>query len=551
MARTFSGTDKIETAIGSLVGINMAPLTLVAIVRRNANGAWHAPISIETSANSSRVSMEFSDTNTIQLIFGSSNKDTTVPISSADGWVLAAVSKAGGSSVPRGHKYVYSTKTWTHTDAAAASGGDSTDLTGGKVKFGQWQNTDVLNGDMAVAIAYKRVLTDAEVEMLPHSLPAILWTAPSGLWLFDQAATTTNIIDLTGNGANQTTLTGTSVASSSQAFRRGSGIWVNDEFTSAGPITVAVNQTTETDTSQAINRIKSKLLGQNTETDTAQSITRQKIKVIGIVSETDTSQPIARIKTKTLGINSETNTAQALTRRKTKLLGLNTETDTALTVTPAAPNIISFAEETDSALAISRIKSKIIGQASETDSAISLAATTPVETASEVDTALTIVKIKSKVIGQASEVDSAIAVNRQHWRSVNISIEADAAQLLHRVKVKQVGQVVETDIALPLISTVKTVNQAAETDTANIVNPLHQRTLTIVTETDLAQPVSKRKTKLLGQAFETDTALIVTRQIIVLDPDSVIRMTESQTTLSVALSSSVVRVSPSSTLIEL
>lgn len=215
MARNLAGADYIIGGIGGLVGIGSSGHTLFAICRRAANGAWHTPISIETSANSSKLAMQFSDTNRIQLIIGASNKDTTVGITASDNWVLAAVTRASGTSVPRGHKYVYDTNTWTHTDAGAASGGDSTDLTGGRVQLGRWQTTDFFNGDIQLVGALKRALTDSELESLPFTLLAAAAAAPDGLWLLDQHATTQTVIDLTGNGANQTSLTNTSVATTS------------------------------------------------------------------------------------------------------------------------------------------------------------------------------------------------------------------------------------------------------------------------------------------------------------------------------------------------
>lgn len=215
MARTFAGADAVQLGIGGLVGIGSSAHSLWAICRRGANGAWHTLISIETSANSSKLAFEFSDTNTIQLIIGTANKDTTVSISSADGWVLAGVSRASGSAVPRGHKYVYSTNTWTHTDAGAATGGDSSDLTGGRVQIGSWQSTDRFNGDILEVGAVKRALTDGEWEQLPYTLLGALAMVPDGLWLLDQHATTQSVGDLTGNGSNQTGLTSTSIATTS------------------------------------------------------------------------------------------------------------------------------------------------------------------------------------------------------------------------------------------------------------------------------------------------------------------------------------------------
>jgi hypothetical protein len=215
MARSFAGADYAQFGIGGLVGIGSSAHSLWAICRRGANGAWHTPISIETSGGSSKLALQFSDTNTIQLIIGTSNKDTTVGITSSDGWVLAGVSRASGSSVPRGHKYVYSSNVWTHTDAGAATGGDSTDLTGGRVQIGEWQNTDRFNGEILEVGAVKRALTDAEWEQLPFTLLAAVGMVPDGLWLLDQHATSQAIGDLTGNGANQTALTSTSIGTTS------------------------------------------------------------------------------------------------------------------------------------------------------------------------------------------------------------------------------------------------------------------------------------------------------------------------------------------------
>lgn len=100
MARNLAGADYVITGIGGLVGIGSSGHTLLAICRRAANGAWHTPISIETSGNSSKLAMQFSDTNRIQLIIGSSNKDTTVGITSSDNWVLAAATSSSTTPTP-------------------------------------------------------------------------------------------------------------------------------------------------------------------------------------------------------------------------------------------------------------------------------------------------------------------------------------------------------------------------------------------------------------------------------------------------------------------
>ncbi|UWZ37486.1 hypothetical protein Drose_04175 [Dactylosporangium roseum] len=210
------GSGYVTTGIGTLVGIPAGAFSLWAICRVTSDNTYRILFSLETSAGSSRLSLWLSNTNTVQLSVAASDKDTGVPASSSDGWMLVGVSKESGSSIPRGHKHVYSTNTWTHADAAAASSGDSGDLTAGRVQIGRWQtSTERWPGEILLCGAVKRALTDAEWEQLPYTLPGALGVTPDALWLLDQHATTQNVIDLTGGGANQTALTGTSTGTSS------------------------------------------------------------------------------------------------------------------------------------------------------------------------------------------------------------------------------------------------------------------------------------------------------------------------------------------------
>lgn len=130
----------------------------------------------------------------------------------ADDWVLLGWSKTAGSSTPRFHRYKYSTDAYIHEDGTVTFGDGRTV---NHVRIGQYEGVNNLNAEVAVVAVWNRVLSDAEFEALPFSLQAWHALAPAALWPLDQSATTQSVLDLTGGGANQTTLNGTAVSTAS------------------------------------------------------------------------------------------------------------------------------------------------------------------------------------------------------------------------------------------------------------------------------------------------------------------------------------------------
>ena len=132
-----------------------------------------------------------------------------------------------------------------------------------------------------------------------------------------------------------------------------------------GAITAALNPAAETDTAQAINKVKLKAVGQASETNTVQPITRRTAHTVAVAqaSTTDTAQAISKAKTKALGQATETDTVQALTARKLREVGQVVETNTAQNITPSGPKLIAVgqASETDFAQAFGKAKQKAIG----------------------------------------------------------------------------------------------------------------------------------------------------------------------------------------------
>ncbi|MCI0517227.1 MAG: hypothetical protein L0Y45_05260 [Woeseiaceae bacterium] len=176
------------------------------------------------------------------------------------------------------------------------------------------------------------------------------WTA------YKAATSTSTVIDGTATGFEGWGMSGIAYKSAS------------------GGQTVAVGQVTETDTAQALGRLKRLAVGQVVETDLAQALSRLKLLTVGQVIETDIAQALSRLKRLAVGQVTETDLAQAIARRKTLALGQVIEADTA------------------QAIAWNPIR-RLLGQVLETDTAQLIRAgaiTVAVVQAIETDTALPI-----------------------------------------------------------------------------------------------------------------------------------------------------------------
>ncbi len=232
MARTFSLTSGITLSLGN-TGTTFGPGTVAAILRRTTDSTLQVIYyGSNSGGGANRLQMAWLVGNTLQIRNDAASVNSTYTVVSADGWVLIAVSKATGTATPRMHKYVYATDTWTHENASGtlANSGAMT----GNSYIGRYTAVDFgFIGDIAVAAKWSVVLGDTQVEALPFSLMAWFQSQPDGLWVLDQAATTQKVLDLSGGGANESALAGTSVATTSvPVFGYGSEV-ILPEFPSA------------------------------------------------------------------------------------------------------------------------------------------------------------------------------------------------------------------------------------------------------------------------------------------------------------------------------
>ena len=118
---------------------------------------------------------------------------------------MLAISKTSGTTAPRFHGYSYSSNAWQHENGASNSADPS--APSGASNIGGWSGN--YRGSIAILALWNVVLSDAQIECLPFSLAMWYQIPPQTLWLLDQQAVGQTVLDLTGNGANQSAITGT------------------------------------------------------------------------------------------------------------------------------------------------------------------------------------------------------------------------------------------------------------------------------------------------------------------------------------------------------
>ncbi|MFF0867620.1 hypothetical protein ACFYUV_38065 [Nonomuraea sp. NPDC003560] len=233
MARTFDGVDdSIGVAVTGLAAQTTAG-SYVAVMRRNGTTLATA-IGLNTSGAARVAELALVNTTNVLRLRAATSAQSAFTVTSSDGWVLVAATKAAGSATPRMHKYVYSTGAWTHQDGSAAIA-DAGPVGGGTAFFGSASDSDIA----AVGI-WDRVLSDGEVESLAHSLVAWSASAPVGMWVLDQADTAQTVPDWTGRGGQQNSITGTIVATSSAPIGYGAPVRITPHPSVPANVTPAV-----------------------------------------------------------------------------------------------------------------------------------------------------------------------------------------------------------------------------------------------------------------------------------------------------------------------
>jgi hypothetical protein len=209
MARLFNATNEI---IRLSIGANnySSPVTYLCICRRASTLIFRTPFSCSLNNGDDLVSIStYEDDNLAWIaLYEASIFDLNIPQNT---WVLLAAGKNTGSVTPRGHRYVYNTGVWTHSDGDTIVGDIPVPE---RVNIGAWHVPEWGNwdGDIALCAIFNANLTDAQIERTAFGLPYILSLNPTGLWVLDQGDINQNVIDITGKGANQDFISGTAVS---------------------------------------------------------------------------------------------------------------------------------------------------------------------------------------------------------------------------------------------------------------------------------------------------------------------------------------------------
>lgn len=214
MARTFTAASShlIQTTIG---GNNfVSPITIAAIVKRGSDGVDQCIYRAGSGAGAAWAF--FARTTNKVVIWNQTTQQgpSVMTLLAADGWCLMAVSKTAGTTTARFHKYVFSTNTWTHEDATTTIADPTTPAS--NCWLGSQGASTYWNGDIEIIGTWNVAMTDAQTESLAFNLAS--WyapAAPKGLWPLYQQATSQKVLDISGNGANESSITGTAVSTSS------------------------------------------------------------------------------------------------------------------------------------------------------------------------------------------------------------------------------------------------------------------------------------------------------------------------------------------------
>lgn len=218
MPRTFANPSGITCSAGAVGTLLGNAFTFATICRRTSDNDYHALISLEAAGPDHRGGLWITNGGgsggDLQIV--SSGFDTsfgfTIPNST---WVFLAVTKPDGDSVtPSGWMYRYDTDAWSTASGVGTVNEDSSTIT--TVRIGNSENADFwFIGDIAIDAGWSIALADAQIRQLPFSLQAWYASAPTFGHILDQQATGQNVIDWTGGGANQSSLSNTSVATTS------------------------------------------------------------------------------------------------------------------------------------------------------------------------------------------------------------------------------------------------------------------------------------------------------------------------------------------------
>jgi hypothetical protein len=232
MPRLFDGTDDeirlLGPASSPLVGFDWGPGTLAIVFKPVAIPENNDTIFgvHENGSSDFTASLKMDQPNSFYVTNGT-NTPGYANIIFTGNWYLMVLTKAEGNVAVRFHRYTYSSGAWFHGDSYAMPDSIYPVATRPAGVIGADGNSHA-NMHVAAVGVWSRVLSDAECELLP--LQASAWLTlpnggPSAMWTFSQSSVSDPVLDLTGNGFNQSSITGTSVSSEISPINEGTYLY--------------------------------------------------------------------------------------------------------------------------------------------------------------------------------------------------------------------------------------------------------------------------------------------------------------------------------------
>lgn len=211
--------DDVIRAIGALSTFDFG--TKAALIKRLSLDTVDVLIGLRTTAASFLSAALLIDFNQFGISEHWNSAFKHPPDASINVWWLIVVRKGTGAVAPRFSIKNLSTGTWIH-GASGTTLGDTTNNPGtdGSVRFSNPDGSAPAHIRVAAEAVWNNEVhwaadaagdTAIEAAGLETALSNWLDEKPSALWGFGQAATTDPVPDYTGNGANQTSITGTTV----------------------------------------------------------------------------------------------------------------------------------------------------------------------------------------------------------------------------------------------------------------------------------------------------------------------------------------------------
>jgi hypothetical protein len=204
-------SDNIAFSIGTLK--DMAYGTFVVVFRLSSVTGPRTLLAQETdSTNRCRL---FMSNNEVALWNGTDYR--TAGSLSTDVWYLLVLRKGSGSVTPRMSLYNYDTMSWTNSNLSGTLANWTSPGTSGSMDLKSVFNEYFSGRIAAIGVWANRLpwaadfTGDLQVVLAAPEVSLSNWPAPDALMVFGQSSTATPVQDATGGGANQSSISGTSV----------------------------------------------------------------------------------------------------------------------------------------------------------------------------------------------------------------------------------------------------------------------------------------------------------------------------------------------------